>query len=136
MNFCNDLITRQWKLYEYLKNNKDRYVENKEIYEALKEYYPPLIPGQPFNNSNARRIITDDKLVLKNSDRIHYLIITNSKGTKLISKEEELNYLRRERSSTLKKLRTISKQLYKAQHHKQTRLTWNNEKDTIEAIIE
>lgn len=135
MKFSNDLNSRQWRLFKYLKENKDRYVRNIEIYEALKDYYPPLSPGQHFNNSTARRIITDDKAVLKNSDRIHYLILTPSNGTKLVSKEKEIDRLKRERSLALKKLRTISKQLHKAQHHKQTRLTWNNEKDTIEAII-
>jgi hypothetical protein len=83
------LMTRQWKLYEFLKANEDKWLTQHEIALGLKELYGAF-GGEAiaFHDSDIRLRITEDIRALNNSDIIQKIILSSPKGIKIANEEE------------------------------------------------
>ena len=94
------LNTRQWRLYDYLKNNCVGYKNKKsgkEIYNELKNEYPDL-----FENNSIKR----DIHFLRNSDLINRRISSSNNGYWLAVKSEEIEENKYLASLTLSYIKT------------------------------
>lgn len=132
------LNSRQWKLYEYLKKNSDRYVNREEILNdaVLRAYYPLSKNATQKNDRYDMRMLTADIQELKNDGTIQVVILSNkSKGIKIASEEEYFQSLLNEKISLLKRLSLNYKQMSKASLNNQQRVVLNHEKSVIESFI-
>ena len=113
--------TRQWKLYEFLKE-QDNMISRKEIMDQLGLW----------ENS---RVLTKDLQVIKENPVINRILITNRKGIKLASTKEEADfYLEKEKIEILSRLKRYFQQSHQIQLDNQTQIVWHTEKDTIEVF--
>ena len=130
----NELNTRQWTLYNYLKERGDNWTSLKQIAHDLN--YGEVKPNQTFNNSLARRTITKDRQAINNSDVIQKIIICGNRGLKLANKEEAEDYLERDKTSLLKALARHYKLEKKAGMDGQLRGVFGAEREIIHAFID
>lgn len=115
------MLTRQWKLYEYLKNQDD-FVLRSEIMDQL---------GLWEND----RLLTADLQAIKTNPTINRILITSRKGIKLASTKNEADiYLEKEKIEILSRLKRYMQQARQMQLDNQTQIVWNSEKDTIEVF--
>ena len=113
--------TRQWKLYEFLKE-QDNMISRKEIMDQLGLW------------ENCR-LLTSDLQAIKENPTINRILITNRKGIKLaVDKAEADFYLEREKIEILSRLKRYFKQAHQIQLDNQTQIVWHTEKDTIEVF--
>lgn len=113
--------TRQWKLYDFLKE-QNSLLSRKEIMDQLGLW----------ENS---RVLTTDLQRIKENPTINRILITNRKGIKLAVDEAEANmYLDLEKIEVLNRLKRYFKQAKQIQLDNQTQIVWNSEKDTIEVF--
>ena len=118
-----DLNTRQWKLYEFLKE-QNKFLSREEIMDQSGLY-----------ENETSRTLTRDLQALKESDTIKRIIITNRKGIKIAETKEEADiYLEKEKVEVLSRLKRYFKQAHNIELDKQTQIVWNKEKDTIEVF--
>lgn len=127
------LTTRQWHLYNFLKLRYEQdptaYVSKADICNGLPVDYQP--------DENATRFCREiefDINVLRNSEQIYRIIVSNSRGYKIATKEEAGNWLMRIRNEAILKLRMYRKNRKFAEANNQMRLTFGQEKDTIEVF--
>ena len=120
MKIKKELNSRQWALYEHLKYlymlNDGEWHNLKDLCNALKsfkEYHYKETAN--FNNTSARRIITDDLNILANSEEI----------------ERELS---KQKISILKQINRLNKQYKKSILNGQYRLVFGKEKEIIEVF--
>lgn len=133
------LTTRQWRLYDCLLANFPNKLSLEEIYEQMREYYPPVRNAKSFNNSHARRLITDDLTALEDNDTIQLIIVRKPNGNGIgiaESQEEANNYIQSRKYSLLDTLKRYWKQRRKLNHHNQMRLVFNKEREVCRAYIE
>lgn len=115
------LITRQWRLYDYLKE-QDAMVSRKKIMDDLGLW-------------NNVRVLTSDLQAIKENPTINRILITSRKGIKLaVDKAEADFYLEKEKIEDLSRLKRYVKQAKQIQLDNQTTMVWNSEKDTIEVF--
>lgn len=115
------LITRQWRLYDYLKE-QDAMVSRKKIMDDLGLW-------------NNVRVLTSDLQAIKENPTINRILITSRKGIKLaVDKAEADFYLEKEKIEDLSRLKRYVKQAKQIQLDNQTQIVWNAEKDTIEVF--
>lgn len=129
-----ELNTRQWQLYNYLKERGDNWTPLKKIAHDLN--YGEIKPHQTFNNSLARRLITKDRQALNNSDVIQKIIICGNKGLKLANKEEAEDYLSRDKTSLLNALARHYKLEKKASKDGQLKVVFGEEREIIHSYID
>lgn len=125
------LTSRQWKLYSYLKKQKEfktlkkimletgLYGDNYEIY-----------------NSCGGRALRKDIRSLKESNVIQYTLLSTSSGIKIATKEEYIEYSRRRWRALERAIKLQKIQDKKAGLDGQVRLVFNHEKPVIEAFKE
>ena len=134
-----ELNSRQWALYNFLKNNPDKVFKQIEIAFALSEFYPyeyNSINGIPFHDSHARLVMTKDIQVINNSDVIQKIIISNSKGVKLANKEEFERYIKCEYAAVFRKLARTRNKARKGGLDAQMKITFGWERNTVEAFTD
>lgn len=116
--------TRQWKLYEFLKEQMDHYLSRKAIMRLSGLY-----------EEETSRTLTHDLQVIKENPTINRIIITSRKGIKIAKTKEEANeYLEREKIETLSRLKRYFIQSKQYGLDNQTQIVFNAEKDTIEVF--
>lgn len=128
------LNTRQWALYNYLKERGDNWTPLRQIATALN--YGTVKPNQSFNNSVARRLITMDRQALNNSDVIQKIIICGNKGLKLASKAEAEDYLAKDKTSLLNALARHYKLEKKAGLDSQLKMPVGEERAVVHAFTD
>ena len=112
--------SRQWRLYEYLKEQDD--------FKSIPEIMDQL-------NYDNRRLLTADLQAIKVNPTINKILITSRVGIKLASSKEEADmYLEREKIEILSRLKRYIQQAKQMQLDNQTQIVWNSEKDTIEVF--
>ena len=115
------MLTRQWRLYDFLKD-QDKLLSRKEIMDQLGLW----------ENS---RVLTRDLQAIKENPTINRILITNRRGIKLaVDKTEADYYLELEKKEMLCRLKRYFKQAKQIQLDNQTCMVWNSEKDTIEVF--
>ena len=139
MKIKKELNSRQWALYEHLKYlymlNDSEWRNLKDLCNELKnfkEYHYKETAN--FNNTSARRIITDDLNILANSDIIQRVVLCTSKGIKLANSEEIERELSKQKISILKQINRLNKQYKKSVLNGQYRLVFGKEKEIIEVF--
>ena len=132
--FNNDLTTRQYKLYKYLKEQDD-YKHLKDIVEETGLYGD--LPETDINNSAAIRTLKKDIQVLRESGVIQTVILSCTfKGVKIATKEEYEDYSARVWAAIKRRAKLQALQDKKAGLDGQMRLVFNQEKPVIEAFKE
>lgn len=130
-----ELNSRQWALYNLLKNNPDIYFKQSEIAERLKEYYS-IDLSVNFHDSSSRLLITRDIRAINESPLIQKIIISNKNGVKLASREEFEQYIKAEYAMIFRKLKRTRQKARKAGLDGQMRLTSGKERNTVEAFVD
>ena len=134
------LTTRQWVLYNILLNNFPNKISLEDIHTQMSDYYPPISKAKNFQNSIARRMLTDDLTALEELDPIQLIIVRSSKsngGIGIASSEEEAkNYIQSKEVSLLDQLKRVWRQKRKLSNHNQMKLVFNKEKEYCRAFIE
>jgi hypothetical protein len=131
-----ELNSRQWALYNLLKNNPDKYLTQLEIAYALREYYDTSFYNDQFHDSATRHLLTKDIRAINNSDVIQKIIISTSKGVKIASSAEFAQYINAEFASIFRKLARTRQKAKKAGLDGQMRIVLGSERDTIEAFAD
>ena len=134
MKFKKELISRQWRLYDYLKEQDD-YKHLKEIVEETGLYGE--LPEADINNSTAIRTLKKDIRKLRESGVIQTVILSCTfKGVKIATKEEYEDYSKRIWAAINRRAKLQALQDKKAGLDGQYRLVFNQEKPIIEAFKE
>lgn len=134
MKFKKELISRQWRLYDYLKAQTD-YKHLKDIVEETGLYGE--LPETDINNSAAIRTLKKDIRALRESGVIQTVILSCTfKGVKIATKEEYEDYSARVWAAINRRAKLQALQDKKAGLDGQYRLVFNQEKPIIEAFKE
>ena len=133
-----ELNSRQWALYNYLKERGDEWTYQREIALALYDYYDD---GESdaiakFHDSPVRHLMTNDIRAINKSNVIQKVIITGAKGIKLASKDDFIAYLKRQYAALWRRKERIDKIARKGLNDQQMRIVFGHERDTIEAFID
>lgn len=131
----NKLNARQWRLYNLLKEQGDTWTKQRELAELLPELYPTE-RTQPFHDSRARQLMTNDIREINKSDIIQKIIISSAQGVKLANKEEAQAFIAGKFSAVWDSLERVRKLERKAGLDGQTRLVFERERDIIKAFAE
>lgn len=126
----NDLNSRQWKLYDFLKT-QTKYLSRRDILKELSELY-----GKTHHtNDYPMRALTRDLQAIKDSVRIDKVLITSRKGIKLAQTYNEfVSYYENEKIETLSRLKRIIAQGNKMKNNGQHVIVFGKEKDIVEAL--
>ena len=128
-----DLTPAQWELYNLLKQRYDdeKYISKKEICEALPNYYQIKE-----NETRTCRDIEFDVRAINDSDIIQKIIVSNSKGYKIGTKEQVADYLTGRKVEATKSLCLTYKLIHKAELNNQCKIAFGKgEREYIESYI-
>lgn len=129
-----ELNSRQWRLYNCLKENGDQFIRQIEIARQLPQYYGEFTEAN-FHDSQARMLMTKDIRAINESGVIQKIIISSSKGIKLSNEAEFTQYIRAEFGAIFRKLSRTRIKAGKAARNMQGRIVFNSEREFIEAFI-
>jgi len=130
----NDLNTRQYDLIKFLKEQND-YLSRAEIIKQSGIYDNPVLSIKDRQYKGAMRLLTHDLQAIKESERIDKILITDRKGIKIASTEEEaIEYFDREKAELLKRLTRLYKQEKQYRDRGQYRAVFGKEKPIIEVL--
>lgn len=130
----NELNTRQWKLYNFLKARGNYYAKQIDVARSFSEYYY-FDEKENFHDSQARLLMTKDIRAINDSGIIQKIIISNSKGIKLSTEDEFMRYIRSEFGAIFRKLNRTRRKAGKAARNGQGRIVFNTEREFVEAFI-
>lgn len=134
-----ELNSRQWALYEFLKERGDQWTTQYDTAKALKtiDGLYADIDHEDFHNCNARYLMTADIRAINESSVIQKVIISSGKGIKIANKEEFKRYIQKERSAAIRRLMRVRIKERKGARDGQGRITFGEyERDTIKAFID
>ena len=132
-----ELNSRQWALYNYLKERGDQWTFQVDICNDLKSYYGCWYGEKfDFHNTTARMRLTADIRAINDSHIIQKVIISTSKGVKIANKEEFERYISKEIKAAIRRLLRAKRKADKGNKDRQMRFVFNSERDTIEAFID
>ncbi len=133
----NKLNTRQWKLYQYIKeySQKGEWKNRREIQKDLWRIYP--ITSQNIFNDSGLRLMTKDIQAINANDIPHKVILCDSsKGIKMATKQEYSNILANERISILSQLKRHNEKVKKISLNGQRKLKMTPyQKEQVESLI-
>lgn len=134
----NNLHSRQFKLYNYLKKNKDKWVTQAQIARDLPAVYPCREEDfNDFHNSTARYAITNDIRALNDSGLIQKVILSNGKGVKIANEEEFNAHIGGLINSAVRRLQRVKKIAEKGSKNGQLKIKLSPyEREEIKAFIE
>ena len=130
-----ELNTRQWQLYNFLKERGDSWTTQETIAYALSNVYDVSHVNGDFHNSKPRHVMTADIRTINDSEVIQKIIISGAKGVKIANEAEFQKYIRGEYSLVFDKLKRIRRKERKGNLNGQTRIVFKRERDTIEAFL-
>ena len=121
----------QWRIYDFIKERslEGKWTSQKEIRDYL------------INNNFAEKIglrtIRRNVHDIRQEDTIQKIILTDySKGYRLMTDEEELDYLKKRKISILKMLKQYYKDVNRFNMNNQVKITFGKyERDYIESLI-
>ena len=132
-----ELTTRQWALYNYLKERGDEWTYQATCASEIPEYnYDGNEDFSLFHDSAARLQMTADIRAINDSDVIQKIIISSKNGIKLANKEEFETYIEKEISAALRRLIRARRKAKKGSLDNQFRIPLGKyERDYIQAYI-
>jgi hypothetical protein len=115
-----ELTHKHWRVYDLLRANADRYLEQKEIAKLLPELFP-YDETIDFHSTIGRELcsIIQD---LNDSDVIQKIILSSSKGNKISTEEEFDEWFNRNRIALLRRMKRLYYKKHKAGLNGQVRL--------------
>ena len=124
------MTTNEWKVYNFIKERSIKGIWTKQ--QDIKDY---LLNEE--NIDVCKRQIRKYIKNIRKDDVIQKIILTDySKGYRLMSNEEEIDYLKKRKISILKMLKQYYKDVNRLGHNNQNRLTFSTkEREFIESII-
>ena len=129
----NDLNTRQWKLYEFLKE-QDKMLSKTDIMEQTHLYDEPTRKtGKSYMSGG--RLLTADLQAIKKSQRITKVLITSRNGIMLAkTKEDAIDYFNKEQDEILKRIKRLYQQKRQLGLDGQMLITFGKEEDVYMAL--
>lgn len=131
-----ELTPRQWKLYEYLKEQGDNWTTQFQVALDVKEYWFSDIPLTGFHDCAARHAMTNDIRAINESGIIQKIIISSGKGIKIANEKEFDKYIGIQINAAVRKLQRVKKLAEKGNRNGQMRIVLNTERDTVKAFID
>lgn len=123
------LNTLEWTIYNIIKERSEKglWTSQIELNELLSKN------GFEISLRNTRSHIN----FIKKNDTIQKIIISSTKlGYKLMSSDEEINYLLKKKIEVLKRLKAIYKDLKRYESNGQCKITFENyERDFVESLL-
>lgn len=133
----NELNSRQWALYNYLKDKGDEWTFQWQIALDIPEYgYDGNSDAAMFHDSTARHAITNDIQVINKSNVIQKIILSTPQGIKLASESEFDIYIRSQYAALWRRKQRLDKISAKATKDGQMRIVLGAESDTIKSFID
>ena len=133
----NELNSRQWALYNYLKEKGDEWTCQWQIALEIPEYkYDGKQDAALFHDSTARKQMTADIRTINDSSIIQKVIISSSKGIKIANSEEFDLHTRKEIMAAVRRLQRAKRKAEKGNRDGQMRLVFNSERDTVKAFLD
>lgn len=130
----NDLNARQWKLVKFLEEQNE-YLLREDIIEKSGLYDEPTRKNNEKQYVGAKRLLTHDLQKIKESERYDKILITDRKGIKIASNDNEvLDYFNREKAEILKRFKRFYKQTHQYRDRYQTRAVFGQEKPIVEVF--
>lgn len=141
----NNLKPRQWKLYTFLKETREKYKKQEEMLLAYETwllencesskysygYFSEREQRKHYSDMSSARAMRKDIQELKKDDTIQKVICTNKLADTV---EEAERHLKKTLAKILRELKIYHKQKAKLEKHLQTRLTFNQEREIIESV--
>lgn len=133
-----ELNSRQWALYNALKEQGDEWKTQAEIATLIPEYnYDGEEDWRLFHDSYARHTMTADIRAINESAIIQKIIISSGKGVKIANKEEFERYIRKEIMASVRRLMRAKLKAKKGGLDGQTRITFGEyEREIIHAFCD
>lgn len=127
---------RQWRLYEFLKANTDRWLTMAEIAYHMPDDYgnPYMATGATYHMTNERKWMTADIEHINAQGGIQKIIMTCNRGVRLAMRDEYKEYLNKRRFAVLRSLKRVNDMVRKADLDGQYRYHENSERPYIEAF--
>ncbi len=127
-----ELNSRQWALYNYLKERGDEWTHAVEIASNVYGFNKPKFIG-----SGTQRLIASDIQVINESDVIQKVILSHrTNGIKIANEAEFDLYIRKEIMAAVRKLMRAKYKAKKGSRDGQMRITFGSERDTVKAFID
>lgn len=130
-----ELNSRQWALYNHLKDRGDQWTTQCEIARALPEYGYTGTSSE-FHDSGTRMQMTADVRKINDSGIIQKIVISSPRGIKIASTNEFERYIRKEISAAVRRLMRAKRKAEKGNRDGQMRLVLGSERDIIKAFID
>jgi len=141
----NSLTPRQWKLYTFLKETREKYKKQEEMLLAYETwllencehskysygYFSEREQNKHYSDMTSARQMRKDIQELKKDDTIQKVICTNKLADTV---QEAETHLKKTLGKILRELKIYHKQKEKLEKHLQTRLTFNQEREIIESV--
>ena len=141
----NSLTPRQWKLYTFLKETREKYNKQEEMLLAYETwllencehskysygYFNEREQNKHYSDMSSARAMRKDIQELKRDDTIQKVICTNKLADTV---QEAETHLKKTLGKILRELKIYHKQKEKLEKHLQTRLTFNQEREIIESV--
>ena len=105
-----NLNSRQFRLYDYLKERGDQWTTQFKIVNDLRHLYhyeeDDLVT---FHDNPARHLLTKDIRAINESDYLPKPILSSAKGIKIANKEEFDTYMNKNFNSLLERMKRLKK---------------------------
>ena len=112
---------RQRKLYNFLVRNGNKYIEQRDVADALYKYYP-YDRSRYFHNTPQRMVMTNDIRDINNSSDFEKIIIQSSEGIKIATKKEFSRYMKSQLSTLTAMWKRWWKKVNKGKLDKSTKI--------------
>lgn len=132
------LNSRQFRLYDYLKEKGDEWTTQFQIVNELKDlYHYEEDDFATFHDSQARHQLTKDIRMINESDYLPKPILSGSKGVKIANEIEFDKYIANNIMSAVKRLKRLKKMAQKGDRNGQYKLKLSEyQKEVVEAFID
>lgn len=132
-----ELNSRQWALYNYLKDKGDEWTCQWQIALEIPEYgYDGDADAAMFHDSPARHLLTNDIRTINKSNVIQKIILSSPKGIKLASESDFEVYIRSQYAALWRRKERLDKIAKKGKKDGQMRIVFGSERNTIKSFID
>lgn len=131
-----ELTSRQWKLYNFIKDRGNNWTSQIEIAYALIDEYGGGWTDDHFHSSGAAKDISEDVQAINSSSVIQKIVLSGNKGHKLATEEEADKFIGKRIMCAVAQLNRAKKLSRKASKDGQYRIVFGKERDIIEAFLD
>lgn len=132
-----ELNSRQWALYNYLKEKGDEWTSQWQICFDIPEYPYKIIENTTaFHDSPVRHLLTKDIQTINKSNVIQKIILSSPKGIKLASESDFDVYIRSQYAALWRRKERLDKIVKKGRKDGQMRIVFGSERDTVKSFID